>query len=69
MLRETSGGEGLLVCREIGSSVLCHVGYSETFLLRRSGEVLEWAAQGGGGVTVPGGFQEERGNGALRDMG
>ena len=56
MLRETSSGEGLLVCREIGSSVLCHVGYSETFLLRRSGEVLEWAAQGGGGVTVPGGF-------------
>ena len=55
MLRETSSGEGLLVCREIGSSVLCHVGYSETFLLR-SGEVLEWAAQGGGGVTVPGGF-------------
>jgi len=28
------------------------------FLLRKSGEALEWAAQGGGGVTVPGGVQE-----------
>ena len=30
----------------------------EKFLLRSS-EVLEQAAQGGGGVIVPGGFQEE----------
>jgi len=28
------------------------------FLLRRSAEALEQAAQGGGGVTIPGGFQE-----------
>jgi len=25
-----------------------------------SGQVLEWAIQGGGGVTVPGGVQEMR---------
>ena len=28
------------------------------FLLRRSGEALAQAAQGGGGVTVPGDIQE-----------
>jgi len=33
-------------------------GYQEKFHLRKSGETLAWAAQGGGGVTVPGGFQE-----------
>ena len=27
-------------------------------LLTKSGEVLKWAAQGGGGVTDPGGVQE-----------
>jgi len=34
------------------------VGYWEKFLLRKSGEALAQAAQGGGGVTVPGGVQE-----------
>ena len=34
------------------------VGYYEKFLLRKSGEALAQAAQGGGGVTVPGGVQE-----------
>lgn len=32
--------------------------YQEEFLLRRSGQTLEWAAQGSGGVTVPGDVQE-----------
>ena len=33
----------------------------------KSGQALEWAAQGGGGVTDPGGFQE-RLDFVLRDM-
>ena len=33
------------------------VGYQEKFLLRNNGEALEQAAQGGGGVTIPGGVQ------------
>ena len=33
------------------------VGYKEKILHRKSGEVLEETAQGGGGVTVPGGAQ------------
>ena len=28
------------------------------FFLQKSVQVLEWAAQGGGGVTVPGSVQE-----------
>jgi len=47
------------------------VGYSEEFLLRKSDEELEQPAQGGGGVTVPGGVQEKQrcgteGHGLLR---
>ena len=34
------------------------VGYQEKNFLRKGGQVLEWAAQGGGGVTVPGGVRE-----------
>ena len=34
------------------------VGYSGRFPLRKSGEVLELAAQGAGRVTIPGGVQE-----------
>ena len=34
-----------------------HVGYYEKFLLRRSGEAVAQAAQGGGAVTVSGGVQ------------
>jgi len=30
----------------------------EKFILRKSAEILEQFAQGGGGVTIPGGFQE-----------
>jgi len=31
----------------------------EKILHRRSGDALAWAAQGGGGVTIPGGLQEK----------
>ena len=41
-----------------GNGLGVQVGYEEKFLLRRSGEALERAAQGGGGVTVPDGIQE-----------
>jgi len=34
------------------------VGHQEEFILRKSGEVLAQAAQGAGGVTIPGGVQE-----------
>ena len=33
------------------------VGNEETFLLRKSSQALGQVAQGGGGVTVPGGVQ------------
>ena len=33
------------------------VGCYEILLHQESGQVLEWAAQGGGGLTVPGGIQ------------
>jgi len=39
------------------------VGYLEEFLLLKSSEALAQAAQGGGGVTDPGGVQETRGCG------
>jgi len=42
------------------------VGYYEVFLLRKSDEVLEQAAQGGG-VTIPGNVQKRAGV-ALRGM-
>ena len=32
--------------------------FTEKFLFRKSGQALTQAAQGGGGVTVPGGVQE-----------
>ena len=35
------------------------LGYREKFLLQMSGEALEVAVQGSGGVTIPGGFQEK----------
>ena len=35
------------------------VGYLEKFL-RKSNDALEQATQGGGRVTIPGGFQETR---------
>jgi len=35
------------------------VGYWEKIHLRKSGEALEQAAQGVGGVTIPGGVQEK----------
>ena len=35
------------------------VRYQEKLLPRKSGEALEQDAQGGGGVTVPGGVQEK----------
>jgi len=33
-------------------------GYEKQFLLRKSGDALEQAAQGDGGVTVPGSVKE-----------
>ena len=41
-----------------------HVVNQETFLLRKSSQALERVAQGGGGVTVPGGVQVKAGCGA-----
>ena len=35
--------------------------HKEKLLLSESGRALEWPAQGGGGVTVPGGVQEASG--------
>ena len=40
-------------------TAITYAGYQETFLLRRSGEALAQAAQGGGGVTIPGDVQEK----------
>ena len=37
------------------------VGYKTKFLLRKSGEAVAQAAQGGGGVTIPEGVQETYG--------
>ena len=34
--------------------------FLEKFLLQKSGDALTQAAQGGGGVTIPGGVQETR---------
>ena len=34
------------------------VGYREKFLVRKSSDAVAQAAQGGGGVTIPGGVQE-----------
>lgn len=33
------------------------IGYQEEFLHGKVGKALEWAVQGGGGVTVPGGVR------------
>ena len=50
----------------VGSPQLLHVlflvvqvGYYEKFTLRKSGEALAQAAQGGGGVSIPRGCQEK----------
>lgn len=40
---------------------MVRMGIKEVFLLARSIQVLGWAAQGGGGVTVPRGVQGEGG--------
>jgi len=34
------------------------VGCSEILLVQKTGQALEWAAQGGGAITIPGGVQE-----------
>ena len=39
------------------------VGHQETFILRKSGAAVAQAAQGGGGLTVPGGVPEPCGCG------
>ena len=36
------------------------IGYEEKLLLQKSGEAVAQAAQGGGGVTIPGGVPEMR---------
>ena len=50
------------------------VGYYEEFLLRKSDEALEEAAQGSGGVTIPGGVHEKgrcgtEGHGVVGNIG
>lgn len=40
------------------SSKVFQVGYKEKFLLQKSSQVLEPAAQGGGGITISRGVQE-----------
>ena len=49
--------------RPTGNGLKLHGGDSgwmlEKFPLQKSGQALEWAAQGSGGVTVPGGVQEK----------
>ena len=36
------------------------VGYWEKFILQNSGEALEQVAQEGGGVTIPGGYEQSQ---------
>ena len=49
-------------------------GCQEILLFQKSGQTLEWAAQGGGGVTDPGGVQgtfgcRVEGHGLVRAVG
>ena len=46
----------IIVCYLMASS--CVRGYWEKFLHWKSGQALDQAAQGGGGVTIPGGIQK-----------
>ena len=46
-------GAGVFVMLEASGWVL-----GKKILLMKSGKTLGWAAQGGGGVTIPGGDQE-----------
>jgi len=48
-------GELLGKCKEVLLLIQLHSGWLlGKKIIRKSGEALEWAAQGGGGVTVPG---------------
>ena len=49
----------------LGCTRVIQVGQQEKFLLRKSGCALAQAAQGGDGVTIPGGVQD--GDAALGD--
>ena len=49
---------GGVLCILAKAIVKVQVGHQEKFLLRKSGNVLEQAAQGGGGITFPGDVQE-----------
>ena len=40
--------------------------YKEKLFLSESGQALEWSAQGGGGVAIPGSVEETFGWGATR---
>ena len=57
------GLEGMASCR----AREVQVGRQEILLQWECGQALEWAAQGDGGVTVPGGVQEML-NAVLRDV-
>jgi len=46
--------------------VLVDIRHKEKLFLSESGQALQWPAQGGGGVTIPGGVQEVSGWGAKR---
>ena len=50
------------------------VGHLRKVLLQKSGQALEWAAQGGAGVTIPSGVQEKfrcctKGHGSVGNIG
>ena len=49
---------GFPACVCASTNAAIQVGYEEKFLLQKSGEALERAAQGGGRVTIAGGVQE-----------
>ena len=49
--------EAAVTQNEVVSGVI-QIGYWEEFLYWKSGQALEQAAQGGGGVTIPGGVQK-----------
>lgn len=68
---ETLPNEGLTLPHERNEGSWPHiapgevqVGYWGTFLLRKSGQALEWAAQGSSGDPIPAGIEERCGHSA-----
>jgi len=52
-----------------GEAGFIQAGCQEILLFQKSGQALEWAAQGGGGVTNPGGVQGMFGHNLVRTIG